>query len=450
MNRSSATSPPPAAGVHRAIGFLAAAALLVVAAGTWSAMTPDIVYSSAGSAAVRLEPAFIAPDEMARLIAGYEARVADHTDALDHRALGGLYLEDARVSGDVRRYEQASAAFETALGLFPGDGDSRLGAARAAFGLHRFEDALSGAAQVSAALPERFDAQLLVVDALLALGRYEEARPALDRLAATVGVEQPAILVRRSTMARVDGTMREAIALASQASDLVDLPAARKAWFEAFAAQTALDLGDPGRAGSYAGAAIGHDPSSPAVMVTAARVEAAAGRHHEAIALYESAIEKRPDPGYFAELGDLHSLVGASQAAADAYAVVDAAARLAASSGVHDRAIARSLADRRVDVERAVQMARRDVESREDIDAWDTLAWTLFAAGENEEARLAADRALAAGGPEPRHLYHSAMIDLGRGDLEAAARQLDAALASAGGLSPLDQARAAEARKRLS
>src|SRR5213593_5254714 len=57
--------------------------------------------------------------ELARLIGVFEARVKEHSDALDYLFLGKLYLQRARWSGDVGSYAQAEAALDRALELNP-------------------------------------------------------------------------------------------------------------------------------------------------------------------------------------------------------------------------------------------------------------------------------------------------------------------------------------------
>jgi len=399
----------------------------------------------------RLDPSFLPRAEVERLIDAYEGRIADHTDALDYRALGLLYLEDARQRSDLARYEAAGDMFRRASDLYPTDPDSRLGLARTAYGLHEFSAALAGAQLVADQLPGRTDAQLLVVDSLMALGRYEAAEPQLDQIASTLEIEPPSLLVRRSSLLRAHGENEAAVNLAIDAATATpDRPLARAAWFEAFAAQTALDLGEPAAAQEYAKAALEHDPSAPTSLITAARVEAALGDPTRAVELYRDATERRPDPTIYAELGELLTSLGDTDGAANAYAVVDTAQTLAAETGVYDRAIALSLADRHLDVEAAVAIARGDAARRQDVAAWDTLGWALYAAGDYESARDAADRALAYGSRDPRFLYHSGMIAVAQGDLERARSELSAALEINPRFQPVEGAVAEETLRRIS
>lgn len=431
-------------GAILTVGFLAALAW------GWNAVTAPVDLLSGTAETGRLEPAFIEAAELQRLIAAYQERTESHTDALDFRILGSLYLERGRQDGNVATFDSAQRAFERAAELFPSDAESRIGLASVAYATHDFERSLELAVGIVAQLPGRQDARLLVADSLVALGRHAEAEPVVAIVESVLGSDRPEILVRRSTLARLDGDPETAIELATRAVELTPArPLSRLAWYQTFAAQTAFDLGDRDKAVVLAEAALAVD-DTPATLVTAARVAAGEGRLQNALDLYRRAIEARPDPGFFAELGDVASALGDPDAAADAYAVVDDAARLAEAGGLYDRVLAMSLASRGVDVERAIELASRDADLRGDPAAWDTLAWALRAAGKTERAREASDRARASGVVDARIVYHAAMISLDLGETERARRELREALDINPNFHPLESQVAARTLEALS
>jgi hypothetical protein len=76
----------------------------------------------------------------------------------------------------------------------------------------------------------------------------------------------------------------------------------------------------------------------------------------------------------------------------------------------------------------------------------DAYAWALHRAGRHTEARVAIDRALAHGTPDPRLLFHAGAIRVAQGDRDAGMILVRRALA----LNPaFDPVAAAEARTLL-
>ena len=74
---------------------------------------------------------------------------------------------------------------------------------------------------------------------------------------------------------------------------------------------------------------------------------------------------------------------------------------------------------------------------RQDIYAYDALAWALYKADRLDEAAAAAAEALALGTPDPRLAYHAGMIATARGEIDDARQLLQRAVAGAAYLPPL-------------
>jgi tetratricopeptide (TPR) repeat protein len=69
--------------------------------------------------------------------------------------------------------------------------------------------------------------------------------------------------------------------------------------------------------------------------------------------------------------------------------------------------------------EEALAWARKDLEIRHSVGAYDGLAWALFRNGNFDEAREMITKALAAGTKDAHVTYHAAMIHLAAGKMEA-------------------------------
>jgi tetratricopeptide (TPR) repeat protein len=142
------------------------------------------------------------------------------------------------------------------------------------------------------------------------------------------------------------------------------------------------------------------------------------GRTQEAIVLYKSAQAKTPLPDYAAALYDLYLATGNKTQAQKQLELVDVIDRLgqAAKERVN-RNLAMIYADHDYRTERALELARAELEVRKDIYTWDALAWSLLKNGRASEAEGAIKKALALGTPEPMFYVHAAKIAdaLGRG-----------------------------------
>jgi tetratricopeptide (TPR) repeat protein len=139
-----------------------------------------------------------------------------------------------------------------------------------------------------------------------------------------------------------------------------------------------------------------------------AQVEAARGRHAQAVALARRASEILPLPQYVAAYGDLlHGAVAARQ-----YELVAAIARLERARGVNvDLEIALFNVDHRIRLGRTLALARLAQEERPSIDGDDVLAWALARTGHCEEALHYSRLALRLGTRDAAKFFHRGVIE---------------------------------------
>ncbi len=92
------------------------------------------------------------------------------------------------------------------------------------------------------------------------------------------------------------------------------------------------------------------------------------------------------------------------------------------------RHLALFLADREIQLDLALESARKELKVREDVHAYDVLAWTLFKSGQKEAAWEAMQNALRIGTRDAKMHYHAGMIARGLGQTELAKEHLSRAL----------------------
>jgi tetratricopeptide (TPR) repeat protein len=354
--------------------------------------------------------------------------------------LGDLYDLKARQTGDISNYISARDAYQTALEIAPASAEAGLGIARISATLHDFESAMIAATAVLEQYPSADAALAIIFDAAYELGDLENAERAVALL--DERVDSPALTVRQARLAFIHGDVAEArrlaVTAATEAETLAEIPASR-AFFHYAAAEYALLDGDLDAAA--AGYAAAHDalPGHALALAGQGRVAFARGDIDAAIESLQRAVAAVPRPDLVAYLGDLYALIGDQAAADDQYATVEFIAGLSAAGSdlVYDREFALFLSDHSRDAEQAVELASAELEQRQDVYGYDTLAWALHAAGRSDEALPYLEQALALGTPDARLLLHAGLIEITTGNVAAGRAHLEQGLALNPAFSPL-------------
>ncbi|HOU42435.1 MAG TPA: tetratricopeptide repeat protein, partial [Promineifilum sp.] len=156
---------------------------------------------------------------------------------------------------------------------------------------------------------------------------------------------------------------------------------------------------------------------------------AAHGDYDEAIRRYEALVAQLPQPNFVAALGDYYALSGDNAAAQKQYDTVAFIHQLDETQQVlYNRQMAIFFANHNIETDTALAYAQGELAARQDIYAYDTLAWALYRAGRFDEAADASQRALAHGTPDAGLYYHAGMIAAAQGDTRVAIAQLQQAL----------------------
>ncbi|MGH2463274.1 MAG: tetratricopeptide repeat protein [Candidatus Limnocylindria bacterium] len=378
----------------------------------------------------------VPPDER---IAFWEPRVAaDPRDYLSALHLADAYLDRARATADLADLQRAEAVLAQAAVIAPDPLLVVPRQAQVAFSLHDFARAAALADEVLAGTPDDLAALAVAGDARLETGDLTGARQHYDRLA-TLAPSAP-VWSRLARLAFLEAKPDLALALVERAIGDAEANgfAEEGAFYRYQLGELHRASGDLASAATAYESALAASPGHPAATVGLAMVREGQDRRGEAIALLEDATSRVPTPEAVAALGDLYLLTGDGGAADRQYALVERIGEVAQATGsVYDRQLVLFAADHDRNVFAAVAAARAELEVRQDIYAWDALAWALFRAGRLDEAAEAAAHALVLGTPDPRLAYHGGMIAAARGETEAARQYLTRALEGAAYLPPL-------------
>lgn len=380
----------------------------------------------AASPFVFVDPASPSPTDQAIRAAQDRLRVDDTNDSA-RLALAGAFLQKARESGDPSLYARVEGLLTQAA---TGREDATVLAAQGTLALarHDFARALELGREATAAAPGNVAALGVVVDALNELGRYREALTATQAMVdAKPGLPS---LSRVSYARELRGDLDGAVAAMSQAALAGGGSGETVAYVQVQLGHLLLTTGDlAGAEASYRAAEAALPGFAPA-RAGHARLAVARGEPAVAADLLAEVVEAQPTAEHAIAHGDALAAAGRDGEAAEAYALVDAIARLYRANGVDvDLELAVFAADHGSPRE-AVELARRAVDARPSLYAHDALAWALFKAGEADEAWGEARRALAPGTRDPQVRFHAASIAAATGRRDAAARHLGVVVAT--------------------
>lgn len=382
-----------------------------------------------------------------------EARIkSDPDDFIAYNLLHGHYLRKAQETGDVQYLELAARAARASLAAAPAElnigGLTAL--AQTEYASHDFVAARDHALQLRELEPGKTLPYHLLGETLLELGDYDGADEAFRQLQRLNGGNLT--FATETSLARLDllgGRSQRAREryLNALAFALDESPPSREvvAWCRWQLGEVAFNRGDYEEAERHYRESLTTYPDYQRALASLARVRAARGDAGEAIALYEKAVKRLPDPTFVAALGDLYKLAGREREAAAQYALVEQIARLGALNGaLYNRQLALFYADHDLKADEAYALAAKEYEVRRDIYGADALAWTALKAGRIEEARRAIKEALRLKTEDARLFYHAGMIARAAGDVGVARAYLERALALNPQFDPL-QARIARA-----
>lgn len=372
-----------------------------------------------------------------RAIKAAEARIATLATAGAPRAeaLNGLALaltRRARETSDTDFYDQAHAVLDRARKIEPDHRDTQRTRIWVWLGEHEFKRAFDAALALHKNNPDDLMTLAMLTDASVELGRYDDAERyaqwLLDlRPGNVVGLTRAAYL--RELFGDVDG----AIELMEQAYKRT--PSAEtedRAWLLTHLSHLQVTAGRVDQADALAQAALREFPDYHYALAQLSEVRHAQGRHDDALAARQAHVKASPHPENGFRLGEALQRAGRTAEAKAAFAGFERAA-LAESDGVDNanRELALYWLDHAGQPAKALQLAQREAQRRQDVLTLDTLAWAQYRSGLFADASTTMTRVLAVGTRDPGLLYHAGLIARKAGDPDAAREHLQQALARA-------------------
>jgi tetratricopeptide (TPR) repeat protein len=206
-------------------------------------------------------------------------------------------------------------------------------------------------------------------------------------------------------------------------------PAESIAWAEWQLGSDLFARGNLAKAEAYYKQSLETYPNYYRALAGLAQVRAAQKRYDDAIEFYRKALAILPMPEYAAALGDIYAKTGQPEKAKQQYDLVEYIGKLSElNQALYNRELAYFYADHDIKLTEALDLAKRELDYRKDIYAYDLLAWNLYKNGKLAEARDAIDEALKLGTKDAKLFYHAGMIHYRLGDRDKAKEFLNRAL----------------------
>jgi len=353
-------------------------------------------------------------------------------NARAYHGLGETYSRKARENGDATYLQLAEEALRKALQIHPQYSEARRHLAFILYTRHDFAGAAREAEQAIALHPTDSHAYGVLGDAYLEVGKYAQARETYQKM---IDLQQDLYAYSRlAALKSLAGDSTGALAALQQALEAGQTsgnPPEHIAWVQWQLGNEYFALGNLTDAEASYQLAHTTYPHYYRALAGLAQIQVAYQRYPEAIALYQQALTVIPLPEYAAALGDVLTKVGRLEDATKQYALVEYIGRLTTLNQVlYNRELATFYADHEVKLTEALTLVRKELEVRQDIYAYDLLAWALYKNSHLQEAQAAITEALKLGTQDARLFFHAGMIHARLGALAQATTYLRRALAT--------------------
>ncbi|MCX4505612.1 tetratricopeptide repeat protein [Streptomyces anulatus] len=420
-----------------AAGVLLAGALVAVDDGEGDGPKEPGPVERAEAATTAGSPASLS--DLTALIGDRQKWVESHPrDAPSLATLGTAYVEWARRSADTAYYARAEETLKRSLEARAGErgnGEAWVGLAALANARHDFLAAKRWGETVKRQQPKAWSVYPVLIDAYTGLGDQKAATAATEKFGELrKGV--PA-LARTAELYRGQGWREDALATAREAADRATQPAEKAEALHRLG-ELAWERGEPEEAVAQFDAALRTDAGQHASLAGRARALVALERTDEALAAYQSALEKLPRPEYALELGELYESLGLDGDARTQYTALREMVAGAKRAGVDESLLLARFEADHGDPDEAVELLRGQWrEQHRSAAVADALGWALHRAGKSQEGLEYAERAVGTGVRNASYAYHLGVIQRELEDYGPARRNLEQAVRTNPAFSPL-------------
>ncbi len=361
-------------------------------------------------------------------ISMYETLVKAQPAVLHYQnLLAGAYIQKVRESMDYSYLDRASQILTSVLGEDSKNYEAARLRTEIALERHDFRVAAEYSRALTEWSPNDSWNWGTLGDALTEMGDYDKAAESYQRM---VTLRPDLSSYNRAAWFRfLYNDADNAVKIMKMAISSGSAMAENTAWCEVELGKILLKTGKIEDAPKAYEAALRYFPNYHPALAGLAQTQAAKGDWKQAIENMRRAQAATPLPDYAAALYDYYTAAGDAKAAEkqkEMIFVIDQVGQAAKEKANRNMAII--YADHDWNLDRALELAKNEMEVRGDIYTYDALAWALFKNKRYPEAAEAMKKALAFSTPEPMFYYHAGLIDSALGQKDEAREMLRRAL----------------------
>lgn len=367
--------------------------------------------------------------------------------AVAYEQLAIIYIKRARETGDFSLNNKAEAAVRKSLEIAPNDASALKLQASLHLTFHRFAEGLELGKRLMKEHPRDAFLYGILTDANAELGNYPEAVAA-----AQIAVDlkpNSSSYARVAHLRSLHGDHRGAVEmykLAARTADPQDKEA--QSWCLTQLGQELWRNGRYDEAAKVFDEALQVLPGYHLALAGKGRLLASRGDLAAAAQALAESKQRFANPDTIILLGDVYAAQGKAELANEHYDLVQNGAEKLGE--LHDaHRVALFWADHDMNLEEALDVARRDYSEVKDIYAADILAWCLYKNGRFNEAKATITEAMRLNTPDARIFYHAGMIERGLNKKAASKRMLHRALELNPGFDVIQAGRAKRALEEM-
>ncbi|MGI8923217.1 MAG: tetratricopeptide repeat protein [Fimbriimonadales bacterium] len=341
---------------------------------------------------------------------------ANPKSAKAYNELGSALMQKGRETNELDWYDRARSAFEKASQIDPKDSASLRNLAWAWTMYHDFPEAIKYAKRAIAIDPGDHLAYGVLVDSNLELGRYPRAVEAAQKM---VDLRPGLASYSRASQIRwIHGDVKGAIWMMQRALEAGGPYAENSAWARTQLGDMYFKSGNTRAAEQEYEAVRATMPEYRHALAGMARVRSTQAKFPEAIRLWQKAMRGRPNITYVIELGDLYTKLGEKESAERQYARVEELIAEHTAHGIGGDELIQAMyyLDRNISTDKALELARSEIEHHTTVQAYTTLAWAYHKNGKDQEATTAIAKALSMRTQDALLYYRAARIYAAAGD----------------------------------
>jgi tetratricopeptide (TPR) repeat protein len=340
------------------------------------------------------------------------AQIAQKPDHVPYyNGLAMAYARRARETSDVAFYQKGEETVAKALEISPNDFEAQKVRVWLLLGRHEFQKALDAATPLNKKVPDDVTVYGYLADANTELGNYPAAVDAIQWML-RIKPGNIAGLTRAAYQRELHGDLIGAMELMQMAYDATAYQEFEdRAWLLTQMSHLAFVAGDTKKAEMYANGALGLFPSYHYALAALAQVRESEGRYDDAVALYQQRYNKAPHAENLFSLAEALKRAGREAEAEKDFAEFERQSLKESTIGDNsNHELIAYYTDDAKQPDKALAIARMELNRRRDIVTVDGYAWALAASGDYAHADIEMQKVLAVGTKDAKIREHARAI----------------------------------------